>query len=211
MIMRKLEFVRDLFTSATTWDQKNYKSKLDCRLTDLFSKSLVFVQIRTKFSPKDERCVKKNLRGIPLANSQHGTWEISRASSIDIQKSCFKKLLFGTNEKLIERDKSFWRRIKNSLPGTKSELIRLINLDDFFTVLCLWLKWKWWFWDFTNFSLLPSQNSSESPKWRYCEVQKFLSSAWGFFLLNFDDVWKSMVIGVYNPSTYHFLSCLFLI
>ena len=50
-----------------------------------------------------------------------------------------------------------------------------------------------------------TQNGSKSPKLRYCVVEKFLSSLEDFFLLNIDDVWKSMVIGVLTPPGLFFV------
>ena len=56
-----------------------------------------------------------------------------------------------------------------------------------------------------HFLIITTQNGSKSPKLRYCVVEKFLSSLEDFFLLNIDDVWKSVVIGVLTPS--RFISC----
>ena len=52
---------------------------------------------------------------------------------------------------------------------------------------------------FRDFLITMTQSGSKSPKLRYCVVEKFLSSLEDFFLLNIDDVWKSMVIGVLTP------------
>jgi hypothetical protein len=58
-----------------------------------------------------------------------------------------------------------------------------------------------------QFSLIPSQNSSKSPKWRYCVVENCLSFLLKeFFIHNFDDVWKSMVIEIITPPL--IISCL---
>jgi hypothetical protein len=64
---------------------------------------------------------------------------------------------------------------------------------------------------FRHFLITTTQSGSESPKLRYCVVEKFLGLPKDFFLLNFDDIWKSVVIGDFNPSRYYFLSCLLLL
>ena len=61
-----------------------------------------------------------------------------------------------------------------------------------------------------HFLITTTQNGSKCPKLRYFVVEKFLSSLKDFFLLNIEEVWKSVVIGVLILQIY-FLSCLFLL
>ncbi len=62
-----------------------------------------------------------------------------------------------------------------------------------------------------HFLLFPSQIQFLSPKLRSCVVRKFLGFVSEFFIANFDNIWKSVVSGVSNPSRDYFSSCLFML